>query len=106
MKLKNGNQTSTTKGKKELTYHTIVSTPNKASIINTYISNSPMRFITGQTNIVPGLRELLINANKGDKYYVIVESKQAYGTKGYLNLIQANESVFSTLILLTQGKFN
>jgi FKBP-type peptidyl-prolyl cis-trans isomerase len=99
-KLKNGNQTSTTKGKKELTYHTIVSTPNKASIINTYLSNSPMRFKTGQTNIVPGLRELLMNANKGDKYYVIVESKQAYGTKGYLNLIQANESVFFNIDII------
>ena len=83
-----------------MTFHAIASTPNKASIINTYSSNSPIRFITGQTNIVPGLRKLLMNANKGDKYYVIIDSKQAYGSKGYLDLIQANESVFFNIDII------
>jgi FKBP-type peptidyl-prolyl cis-trans isomerase len=58
-KLKKGGEKTVYKGKKELTFHAIASTPNKASIINTYSSNSPIRFKTGQTNIVPGLRKLL-----------------------------------------------
>lgn len=99
-KLKNGGEKTVYKGKKELTFHAIASTPNKASIINTYSSNSPIRFKTGQTNIVPGLRKLLMNANKGDKYYVIIDSKQAYGSKGYLDLIQANESVFFNIDII------
>ena len=99
-KLKKGEDKTVYKGKKELTFHAIASTPNKASIINTYSSNSPIRFKTGQTNIVPGLRELLMNANKGDKYYVIIDSKQAYGSKGYLDLIQANESVFFNIDII------
>ena len=99
-KLKKGGEKTVYKGKKELTFHAIASTPNKASIINTYSSNSPIRFKTGQTNIVPGLRKLLMNANKGDKYYVIIDSKQAYGSKGYLDLIQANESVFFNIDII------
>ena len=99
-KLKNGKEKTVYKGKKELIFHAIVSTPNKSSILNTYLSNSPIRFKTGQTNIVPGLRKLLMNANKGDKYYVILDSKQAYGSKGYLDLIQANESVFFNIDII------
>ena len=93
-KLKNGGEKISNKGKKELTFHAIASTPNKSSIINTYSSNLPIRYRTGQTNVVPGLRKIIMNANKGDKYYVIIDSKQAYGSKGYLDLIQANQSVF------------
>ena len=105
-KLKKGEDKTVYKGKKELTFHAIASTPNKASIINTYSSNSPIRFITGQTNIVPGLRKLLMNANKGDKYYVIIDSKQAYGSKGYLDLIQANESVFFNIDIIDSREIN
>ena len=105
-KLKKGEDKTVYKGKKELTFHAIASTPNKASIINTYSSNSPIRFKTGQTNIVPGLRELLMNANKGDKYYVIIDSKQAYGSKGYLDLIQANESVFFNIDIIDSREIN
>jgi len=99
-KLKNGKEKTVYKDRKELMFHAIVSTPNKSSILNTYLSNSPIRFKTGQTNIVPGLRKLLMNANKGDKYYVILDSKQAYGSKGYLDLIQANESVFFNIDII------
>ena len=105
-KLKKGEDKTVYKGKKELTFHAIASTPNKASIINTYSSNSPIRFITGQTNIVPGLRKLLMNAHKGDKYYVIIDSKQAYGSKGYLDLIQANESVFFNIDIIDSREIN
>ena len=105
-KLKKGGEKTVYKGKKELTFHAIASTPNKASIINTYSSNSPIRFKTGQTNIVPGLRKLLMNANKGDKYYVIIDSKQAYGSKGYLDLIQANESVFFNIDIIDSREIN
>jgi FKBP-type peptidyl-prolyl cis-trans isomerase len=99
-KLKNGKEKTVYKDRKELMFHAIVSTPNKSAILNTYLSNSPIRFKTGQTNIVPGLRKLLMNANKGDKYYVILDSKQAYGSKGYLDLIQANESVFFNIDII------
>lgn len=99
-KLKSGNEKVSQKSKRELTFHAIASTPNKASIINTYLSNSPIRFKTAQTNIVPGLRILLMSANKGDKYYVILDSKQAYGSRGYLDLIRPNEPVFFNIDII------
>ena len=30
----------------------------------------------------------------GSKYYIILDSKQAYGSRGYSTLIKAEESVF------------
>ncbi len=99
-KLKSGAKSKSSNKNKELFFHTIASTPTKSSIINTYLSNSPFRFKMGQNNVVPGLRNLLLNANKGDKYYVILESKQAYGSRGYLDLIRPNESVLFNIDII------
>ena len=93
-KLKEGTKKTSEKLKKELTFHAIVSTETKGSIMNTYLTNFPIKYKIGDQNIVLGLRKLLKNASKGDKYYVILDSKQAYGSRGYSSLIKANESVF------------
>ena len=93
-KLKEGTEKTSEKLKRELTFHAIVSTESKGSVMNTRLSNFPIKFTSGSKNIVPGLRKLLKNANKGDKYYIILDSKQAYGSRGYSTLIKANESVF------------
>lgn len=93
-KLEEGDQKISENAKRELTFHTIASTSSRPSVINTYLNDFPTKHITGTDNVVPGLRQLLKNANKGDKYYVILESNQAYGSIGYSNLINANESVF------------
>ncbi len=93
-KLREGTEKINEKLKKELSFHAIVSTESKGSVMNTYLSNFPIKFTSGSKNIVPGLRKLLKNANKGDKYYIILDSKQAYGSRGYSTLIKANESVF------------
>jgi len=93
-KLKEGTKKTSEKLKKELTFHAIVSTETKGSIMNTYLTNFPIKYTIGDQNIVLGLRKLLKNASKGDKYYVILDSKQAYGSRGYSSLIKANESVF------------
>jgi FKBP-type peptidyl-prolyl cis-trans isomerase len=93
-KLKEGIEKTTEKLKKELTFHAIVSTESKGSVMNTYLSNFPIKYTIGDKNIVPGLRKLLKNASKGDKYYIILDSKQAYGSRGYSSLIKPNESVF------------
>ena len=93
-KLKEGTKKTSEKLKKELTFHAIVSTETKGSVMNTYLTNFPIKYTIGDQNIVLGLRKLLKNASKGDKYYVILDSKQAYGFRGYSSLIKANESVF------------
>jgi FKBP-type peptidyl-prolyl cis-trans isomerase len=78
---------------REISFHTIVSTESKAAVMNTYLSNFPIKYIPGQKSIVPGLRKILKNAQKGERYLILLESPQAYGSRGYANLIQPNESV-------------
>jgi FKBP-type peptidyl-prolyl cis-trans isomerase len=93
-KLREGTKKINEKLRKELSFHAIVSTESKASVINTYFNNLPIKYKIGQNNIVPGLRKILKNANKGDKYYVILEGELAHGAMGYLTLTKANEPVF------------
>jgi FKBP-type peptidyl-prolyl cis-trans isomerase len=78
---------------REISFHTIVSTESKAAVMNTYLSNFPIKYVPGQKSIVPGLRKILKNAQKGERYLILLESPQAYGSRGYANLIQPNESV-------------
>jgi FKBP-type peptidyl-prolyl cis-trans isomerase len=80
-------------GDKEVTFHTIVSTESKAAVINTYLTNFPMRYLVGQKTVVPGLRGILSKARKGDRYLVLLEANQAFGSKGYANLIKPKEKV-------------
>lgn len=77
----------------EISFHAIVSTESRASVMNTYKSNFPLRYIPGQKSIVPGLRKILKNAKKGERYIVILDSEKAYGTRGYADIIKPNEKV-------------
>jgi FKBP-type peptidyl-prolyl cis-trans isomerase len=56
--------------------------------------------VPGQKTVVPGLRKILKNALKGERYYVILSPNQAYGKKGYNNIIGPNESVFFMVDIL------
>ncbi len=93
-KIKEADKTNQKKEEdREISFHTIVSTESKAAVMNTYLSNFPIKYIPGQKSIVPGLRKILKNAQKGERYLILLESPQAYGSRGYANLIQPNESV-------------
>lgn len=93
-KLREGKKIPNNSSNRELSFHAILSTQSNPSIMNTYLSNAPIKYTIGNKNIVPGLRRILRNANLGDKYYVILDSKNAYGKKGFTSLIKADESVF------------
>ncbi len=77
----------------EISFHAIVSTESRSSVMNTYKSNFPLHYVPGQKSIVPGLRKLLKNAKKGERYIVVLDSEKAYGTRGYADLIKPNERV-------------
>ncbi len=84
---------------KEIQYHAIVSTASNPSVMNTYAAHFPLKYAPGQKNVIPGLRKTLNNAKKGEKIFVLVDAKQAYGSRGYVNLIKPNESVFFNLTI-------
>jgi len=81
-------------------FHMIASTKNKANIFNTYASNFPLTYASGQKNYPRGLEQVLKKAKKGQYLFLILDSDMAYGSKGYTDLIQANESVFYNLKII------
>jgi FKBP-type peptidyl-prolyl cis-trans isomerase len=49
--------------------------------------------------VVPGLRKVLKNAKKGQKIFVLLKPEQAYGSKGFGNLVAPNESIFYNITI-------
>lgn len=82
-------------GAKEIAYEYVASTPNKANAI--VARKFPQRYVVGQKTAVPGLRKILKDALQGERYYLILQPEQAYGSKGYGKSIGANEPVFFLL---------
>lgn len=80
---------------KEIAYEFVASTPNKANAI--MARKFPQRYVVGQKTTVLGLRKILKNALQGERYYVVLQPEQAYGSKGYGQLIAPNEPVFFLL---------
>lgn len=84
---------------KEITYHAIASAKSNPVVLNTQIKHFPLTYIPGQKNVVPGLRKVLKNAKKGQKIFVLLKPEQAYGSKGFGNLVAPNESVFYNITI-------
>jgi len=78
----------------EIEYNAIVSTISTPNVINTFKSNIALKYVQGQKNIVPGLAKVFKNIKKGQKIYVLLDAKNAYGSKGFVNLVKPNEGVF------------
>jgi FKBP-type peptidyl-prolyl cis-trans isomerase len=49
---------------------------------------------------VPGLRKIMKNAKKGERYFIILDAPQAYGTRGYADLVKPNEQVFYNIEIM------
>jgi FKBP-type peptidyl-prolyl cis-trans isomerase len=80
---------------KEIAFEFVASTPNKANAI--MARKFPQRYVVGQKTTVPGLRKILKNALQGERYYIVLQPEQAYGSKGYGQVIAPNEPVFFLL---------
>jgi FKBP-type peptidyl-prolyl cis-trans isomerase len=85
---------------KELSFHAMVSTESKSSVMNTRLGNYPLKYTPGQKTIVPGLRKIMRNAKKGERYYIILDAPQAYGSRGYADLVKPNEQVFYNIEIM------
>lgn len=84
----------------EISFHAIVSTESKSSVMNTRLGNYPLKYSPGQKTIVPGLRKIMKNAKKGERYYIILDAPQAYGSRGYADLVKPNEQVFYNIEIM------
>ena len=83
----------------EIVFHCMVSSPSNPLYVNTYRSN-PFRMKLDDSGTVPGLRKALINAKKSDRMFVYIPSKEAYGKKGYLDVVEANEDLFYNILVM------
>ena len=84
----------------EIDFHCMVSTPSNPLYINTYRSNNPFKMSLRDGGTVPGLKKALINAKKSDRMFVYVPSTEAYGSKGYQDVVMANEDLFYNILVM------
>ncbi|MEJ6775955.1 MAG: FKBP-type peptidyl-prolyl cis-trans isomerase [Crocinitomicaceae bacterium] len=84
----------------EIQFHCMVSTPSNPLYINTYRSNNPFKLKLRDSGTVPGLKKALINAKKSDRMFIYVPSSEAYGVKGYQDLVMANEALFYNVLVM------
>lgn len=85
---------------KSIVFHAMVSSPTNPLYANTFRTNQPFTYVLGDYGLVPGLRKALINAKTADRMYVLVPSSEAYGDKGYLDIVKPNEDLFYNIFVM------
>lgn len=89
---------------KQIEFHCMTSTESNPFYINTYRLNEPFKLKLEDSGVVPGLKKALINAKKSDRMFVLVPSSEAYGTKGYLDIVKPNEDLFYNILVMDVTK--
>ncbi len=87
-----------------IVFHAMASSPSSPLYFNSYRSNTPFQMRLEDNGLVPGLKKALINAKKGDRMFVLIPSEQAYGTKGYLDIVKPNEDLFFNVLVMDVHK--
>jgi FKBP-type peptidyl-prolyl cis-trans isomerase len=85
---------------KTITIHSMVSSPSNPLYYNSYRDNKPFMFRFEDYGIVPGFKKALMNAKKSDRFYIYIPSEQAYGNKGYLDIVKPNEPLFYNVLVM------
>lgn len=83
-----------------IVFHAMASSQSSPLYFNSYRTNAPFQLKLEDNGVVPGLKKALINAKKGDRMFVLVPSDQAYGSKGYLDIVQPNEDLFFNVFVM------
>lgn len=83
----------------EVIYEYVVSTPTNPRYVNSRYKEAPYTFRFTDFGIVKGLKKALLGVKKLDKLWIVVPEDQAYGKKGYLNIVKPGESVFYDLFI-------
>lgn len=85
---------------KEIEFHTMAFTPSSSLYLNTFRDNQPFKMKLEDYGLVPGLKKSLINAKKADRMWVYVPSSEAYGSKGYHDLVKPNEAILYNIYVM------
>lgn len=80
--------------------HYFVGTKSNPRYDNSYRRSGPYAFKMTDFSLLPGLRRGLLGRKLFDKLWVVVPSKLAYGSKGYVDIVKPNEDLFFDLFIL------
>ncbi|MCH2225813.1 MAG: FKBP-type peptidyl-prolyl cis-trans isomerase [Crocinitomicaceae bacterium] len=83
----------------QIEFDCIASTPSKRDYINTFRQSKPFTLKLEDYGTIPGLKKALINAKRADRMIVYIPSSEAYGTKGYLDLVKPNEDLMYNILV-------
>lgn len=81
-------------------FHFMVSTPSNPKYDISYRRNQPYSLKFSDFGIVKGLKKSLIKAKKADKLWIVIPPSEAYGDKGLVNLVKANEPLFYDIFVM------
>lgn len=84
----------------QVEFHYMVGTPTNPKYDISYQRNKPFRLKFDDKGIVEGLKKGLMNCKRSDKLWIVVPSEQAYGAKGYLDLVKPNEKLFYDIFVM------
>ena len=85
---------------KEVEFHAMGFTPSSSIYLNTFRDNNPFKMKLEDYGLVPGLKKSLINAKKADRMWVYVPASEAYGSKGYLDIVKPNEALLYNIYVM------
>lgn len=77
-----------------------VGTKSNPRYDNSYQRNAPFSFGMKDYSLIPGLKKAMLGAKLYDKLWILVPPKQAYGSKGYVDLVKPNEDLFYDIFVL------
>jgi len=83
-----------------LAIHYFVGTKSNPRYDNSYQRNTPFAFGMKDASLIPGLRKAMLNTKMYDKLYILVPAKEAYGSRGYVDLVKPNEELFYDIIVM------
>lgn len=80
--------------------HYFVGTKSNPRYDNSYQRNTPFAFGMKDHSLIPGLKKAMMNMKMYDKLYILVPAKEAYGSRGYVDLVKPNEELFYDVIVM------
>lgn len=84
----------------EIEFHCMVSTKSHPRYVNTFAENNPFKMRLEDNGLVPGLKKALINAKKSDRMFILVPSSEAYGSKGYQDVVKPGEDILYNVLVM------